>query len=76
MNDMNFKLDGKYTKLLKAYAKLFDLKHSIKYDSEFGLSSLEVELYVKTKWYESILDVFEEGKVAYVSNMRRYIWNA
>ena len=76
MNDMNFKLDGKYTKLLKAYAKLFGLKHSINVDSDFDLSGLEVELYVKTKWYESILDVFEEGKVAYVSNMKKYIWNA
>ena len=28
------------------------------------------------EWYESILDVFEEGKVAYVSNMREFICDA
>lgn len=71
-----FYLDGKWTKLLKAFAKLFNLQHSVKCSYNGYSTSLEVEVYVKTQFYESVLDVFEEGKVAYVSNMRMYISQA
>ena len=78
MNKVIFKTDGKYTKLLKAYGKLLGLEHSIKcgYCPYMTGPELEVELYVKTKWYESVIDVFEEDKVADVSSMREYIMNA
>lgn len=70
------KLDGKYTKLLKAYAKLFGLRHSIEWSkTTFGLG-LEVGLTVKNEWYHSGLDVFVEGQVAYVSSMREYTQDA
>ena len=54
---MKFKTDGFYSKLLVAYSKLFDLVYSAK----CGARSLVVEVYVKNRWYESILDVYKEG---------------
>ena len=70
------KLDGKYTKLLKAYAELFGLVHNVEWSkSTFGLG-LEVSVSVKNKWYHSALDVFKEGQVAYVSSMREYTQDA
>lgn len=79
MNISPFKLDGTYTKLLKAFAQLFNLEHSIKWRHHpvcTSYNELEVEVYVKNKWYESVLDVFKEGQVAYVSSMREYLCNA
>ena len=70
------KLDGKYTKLLKAYAELFGLVHEVEWSkTTFGLG-LEVSVSVKNKWYHSALMVFKEGQVAYVSNMREYTQDA
>lgn len=70
------KLDGKYTKLLKAYADFFSLVHEIEWSkTTFGLG-LEVSLSVKNKWYHSALDVFKEGQIAYVSSMREYTQDA
>ena len=65
---MNLKLDGKWTKLLKAFAVVFGLEHAV----EVGDNYVRVDVFVKNEWYESILDVFEEGKVAYVSSMSRF----
>ena len=62
---MNLKLDGKWTKLLKAFAMLFDLEHVVK----VGNTYFRVDVFVKNEWYESVLDVFEEGRTAYVSSM-------
>lgn len=70
------KLDGEYTRLLKAYAQLLGLVHSVKCGNSFLGVGVEVEVYVKTKWYESTIDVFKEGQVAYVSSMREYTQNA
>ena len=69
---IKFKLDGKWSKLLKAFAKLFNLEHSVKCKFNGYSTSLEVEVFVKNRFYESILNVFEKGRVAYVSNMRMY----
>ena len=70
------KLDGYYTKLLKAYSQLFGLKHKVEWSkTNFGLG-LEVSVSVKNKWYHSGLMVFKEGCVAYVSNMREYTQDA
>lgn len=70
------KLDGYYTKLLKAYAQLFGLEHEVEWSkTNFGLG-LEVSVSVKTKWYHSALMVFKEGCVAYVSDMREYTQDA
>ena len=70
------KLDGKYTKLLKAYAKFFGLVHEVEWSkTTFGLG-LEVSVSVKNKWYHSALEVFKEGQVAYVSSMRKYTQDA
>lgn len=70
------KLDGKYTKLLKAYAELFGLVHEVEWSkTTFGLG-LEVSVTVKNKWYHSSLDVFEAGQAAYVSSMREYTQDA
>ena len=68
------KLNGKYTKLLKAYAQLFGLVHSVEVDFPAYLlgMSLVLDVYVKTAFYISVLDVFKKGQVAYVSNMREY----
>ena len=69
-------LDGYYTKLLKAFADLFDLEHEIVWSkTTFGLG-LEVSISIKNKWYHSALDVFEEGQAAYVSSMREYTQDA
>lgn len=75
MQEVNFKIDGKYAKLLKAYAELFNLQHSVKCGQRPYMNSteLEVSLYVKTPWYESVIDVFAIGRRAYVSSMRKYI---
>ena len=70
------KLDGYYTKLLKAYSQLFGLEHEVEWSkTTFGLG-LEVSVSVKNKWYHSGLMVFKEGCVAYVSNMREYTQDA
>ena len=70
------KLDGYYTKLLKAYSRLFGLEHKVEWSkTNFGLG-LEVSVSVKNKWYHSGLMVFKEGCVAYVSNMREYTQDA
>lgn len=69
-------LDGYFTKLLKAFCQLFKLEHRIIWrKTNFGLG-LEVAVYVKTKQYESSIDVFKEGQVAYVSSMREYTQDA
>ena len=69
-------LSGKYTKLLKAFAIAYGLKHSIEWsETNFGLG-LEVEVFVETKQFQSGLDVFEHGKIAYVSEMRKYTQDA
>ena len=65
---MNLKLDGKWTKLLKAFAVMFGLEHVV----EVGDNYVRVDVFVKNEWYESILDVFEEGKVACVSSMAEF----
>lgn len=66
---MKLELDGKFTKLLKAYALLFGLEHSIECSATpFGLR-ICIILFARTKWYDSIVDVFEEGKIAYVSSL-------
>ncbi len=70
------KLDGKYTKLLKAYAELFGLVHEVEWSkTTFGLG-LEVSVSVKNEWYHSALNVCKEGFVAYVSSMREYTQDA
>ena len=69
-------LDGYYTKLLKAFADLFGLEHEVAWSkTTFGLG-LEVSVSIKNKWYHSALDVFKEGQIAYVSNMREYTQDA
>ena len=69
-------LDGYYTKLLKAFADLFGLEHEVSWSkTTFGLG-LEVSVSIKNKWYHSALDVFKEGQIAYVSNMREYTQDA
>lgn len=76
MNPKQLKLDGKYTKLLKAYALLFSLEHSIEWGkTNFGLG-LEVSVTIKNEWYHSILDVFKDGCIPYVSSMREYTQDA
>ena len=66
---MKLELDGKFTKMLKAYAQLFGLEHCIEcYATAFGLR-ICITLFARTKWYDSIVDVFEEGKTAYVSSL-------
>lgn len=70
------KLDGTWTKLLAAFCQLFKLEHHITWSkTSFGLG-LEVAVYVKTKQYESAIDVFKESQVAYVSSMREYTQDA
>ena len=69
-------LDGYYTKLLKAFADLFNLEHEVEWSkTTFGLG-LEVNVSIKNKLYCSALDVFKEGQVAYVSSMREYTQDA
>ena len=69
-------LDGYYTKLLKAFADMHHLIHEIIWSkTTFGLG-LEVSVSVKNKWYHSALDVFEDGRVGYVSSMREYTQDA
>ena len=70
------KLDGYYTKLLKAFADLYHLEHEVAWSkTNFGLG-LEVSVTVKNKWYHSALNVFKDGCVAYVSSMREYTQDA
>lgn len=65
-------LDGKYTKILKAFADANGLQHTIEWsNTNFGLG-LEVSVWVKNKYMESTLNVFKYGRIAYVSNMREY----
>ena len=66
------KLNGKWTKLLKAFAVMFGLEHVV----EVGDNYVRVDVFVKNEWYESILDVFEEGKVACVSSMSKFIFGS
>ena len=69
-------LDGRYTKILKAFAELYSLTHEVEWSkTAFGLG-IEVSVTVKTKWYHSALDVFKDGCVAYVSSMREYTQDA
>lgn len=69
-------LNGRYTKILKAFAELYGLKHEVEWSkTTFGLG-LEVSVTVKNKWYHSALDVFKDGCVAYVSSMREYTQDA
>ncbi len=66
------KLDGRYAKLLKAFAELHELKHHVTCgQTNFGLG-LEVSVTAEMKCGESSLDVFMEGQAAYVSSMREY----
>ena len=70
------KLDGRYTKILKAFAELYGLVHVVEWSkTTFGLG-LEVSVIVKNKWYHSSLDVFKEGQAAYVSSLREYTQDA
>lgn len=62
---------GKYAKLLSAYAKLLGLVVKVETDNALVI----VDVYVKTRWYDSIVDVFKEGCVAYVSNMRQLAYD-
>ena len=48
---MNLKLNGKYTKLLKAFADAYDLKHKITLDETGVVPSLEVEVFVENKYF-------------------------
>lgn len=65
---MDLKLDGKWTKLLKAFAVMLGLEHVVEVEDNF----VRVDVFVKNEWYDSILDVFEEGKVACVSSMSEF----
>jgi len=67
---MNFTI-GKYAKLLSAYAKLVGLTMEVKADNVLAT----VDVYVRTRWYDSVVDVFKEGRVAYVSSMRQIASN-
>ena len=67
---VNFTI-GKYAKLLSAYAKLVGLTMEVKADNVLAT----VDVYVRTRWYDSVVDVFKEGRVAYVSSMRQIASN-
>ena len=71
-SQMKFKIDGFYAKLLVAYSKLLNLIHSANYQD----GGLLVDVYVKTRWYESVLDVYKEGCIPHVSSMREYVPSA
>ncbi len=66
---MNLKLDGKWTKLLKAFAELHGLEHLVEFDS----NGVRIEVFVKNMWYSSVIDVFKEGQVACVSSLSKYV---
>ena len=66
---MDFKLDGFYSKLLVAYSKLLNLVYS----AESKDQDLKIDVYVKTRWYESVLDVYKEGCIPHVSSMSEYV---
>lgn len=73
-----FKLNGFYAKMLKAFCKLFGLQLSIislkqLYENSYDL---HIEVFYKNRYFESCLDVFEKGKMGYVSSMNEYILNA
>lgn len=69
-------LDGRYTKLLAAFAKLMKLEHKIVWSkTNFGLG-LAVSLFARTDLWDSALDVFERGKQGYVSTMSEYTQDA
>lgn len=61
----------KWTKLLKAFAMLYGLEHMIKVDDE---GNVVINVIVKNAWYESVIDVFEEGRIACVSSLSKYIF--
>lgn len=50
---------------------LYGLEHTIQVDDE---GNVAVDVIVKNVWYESVIDVFEEGRIAYVSSMSKYIF--
>lgn len=62
---------GKWTKLLRAFAALYGLEHTIKVDDE---GNVAVDVIVKNDWYSSVIDVFEEGRLAYVSSLSKYVF--
>lgn len=71
---IDFKLDGEWTKLLKAFAELFGLQYTLEcsFQEYSPCPSLDIDVWVKTEYYDSVLFVFEYGKVAYVSSMREW----
>ena len=71
---MNFILDSKYTKILKAFANAHGLKHRVQYCKREYHSriSLEVNVFLENRYFQSALDVFKHGQIAYVSSMREY----
>lgn len=62
---------GKWTKLLRAFAALYGLEHTIQVDGE---GNVAVDVIVKNDWYSSVIDVFEEGRLAYVSSLSKYVF--
>jgi len=69
-------LDGRYTKILKAFAELYGLEHEVEWSKTTWGLGLEVSVSIKNRWYHSALDVFKDGCVAYVSSMREYTQDA
>ena len=69
-------LDGYYTKLLAAYARLLGMEYRVRrFKTHLGLG-IEAALTVKTQYWESAVDVFERGRVACISNLMEYAYNA
>lgn len=62
---------GKWTKLLKAFAVLYGLEHTIKVNDR---GDVIVNVIVKNARYSSAIDVFEEGQLAHVSSLSNYIF--
>lgn len=62
---------GKYTKLLKAFAVLYGLEHTIKVDDR---GNVAVDVIVENDLYSSVINVFEEGRIAYVSSLSKYVF--
>lgn len=69
-------LDGKYTKILKAFADANNLQFIAEYQkTNFGLG-VEVAVIVENRYFQSVLDVFKHGQIAYVSSMREFTQDA
>jgi len=69
-------LDGRYTKLLAAYARLLGMEYHVRRSkTRAGLGTV-AELTARTRYWESAVDVFERGRVACVSSMREYACDA